>query len=246
MSEKTKNRLLAAGGYIWRLAALAAVFIGGVIALFMGALALDDAGILSIGFMFSSGSDDGWAYPMMVIVPALAVILLSWIFYKRDIKRTLIFWGVTAIVGLLIAAPFIFDNLFGYDIELRNEHRKAAQSDYIFEYPHGASDVMANKNAIRSINLAENKFYFETADSFGYTGFFVIDYCDTPEEYAEHLNSVETQGRSYEITYTYPGGGGVTGVYIISPVGNPRHIVDIVITTADGRLLMDDATWNYK
>jgi hypothetical protein len=33
MTEKTKNRLLAAGGYIWRLLSLAAVFIGAVISI---------------------------------------------------------------------------------------------------------------------------------------------------------------------------------------------------------------------
>jgi hypothetical protein len=100
--------------YIWRLIALAAIFIGGVIALFFAAAGLSDAGILSLGFIFSSGRDDDWVYPLMVIIPSLAVILLSWIFYRRDIKRTLVFWGITAIVSLIIAAPYFLDHVFGY------------------------------------------------------------------------------------------------------------------------------------
>jgi hypothetical protein len=244
MTEKTKSRLLAAGGYIWRLLVFALTFFGGIILMFYVAVMFDDEGLIDVGIFFYAGKDDFWVVPLIIIIPAAAAIFLSWISYKRSIKRTLIFWGVTAIVGLLIAVPFIFDHLFGYDIKLRNEYRLAAQSDYIFEYPRGASDVMANKNAIRSINLSENKFYFETADSFGYTG-LTVSGSKTPEEYVEFRNNTDTHGRTYEITYTYPGGGGVTGVYIISPVGNPDHITEILITTADGRLLYDDSTWKY-
>jgi hypothetical protein len=103
---------------------------------------------------------------------------------------------------------------------------------------------MGQKNAIRSINLTEMKFYFETDDTFGYTG-FGGSASETPEEYLWYLNKNDRQGRTYEITYTYPGGGGVTGVYIISPVDDPLYIYEIVITTADGAMLYQNSTWNY-
>jgi hypothetical protein len=86
--------------YILRLIALAAIFIVGVIAVFIAALGLSDIGVIDRG--------GALFYLMMIIIPSLAVIFLSWIFHRRNIKQTLIFWGITAIIGTVIAIPFVF------------------------------------------------------------------------------------------------------------------------------------------
>jgi hypothetical protein len=210
--------------YILRLIALAAIFIGGVIAVFLAALG---TGIMNLGFY--GGNNDVLGYAMMIIIPSLAVIFLSWIFYRRDIKRTLIFWGITAIIGTVIAIPFAFDSLFGHKIEIHNERQNAQQSDYIFEYPNGTEDRIGIENATRYVNLKEMKIYWETPKSFGYSELLPAR-ADTPEEYFAEMTEV------WYVSYTWDGNGKIKGVYAISHISTPDTFDDILIQTADGRL----------